>query len=83
MAQEIRQALAERGVEVVTIQCRNANLPTYAAQADLVVTTAPAPASLGIPVITTLAFLTGIGTDRVIEEIIGYLGANPKKVEDA
>jgi PTS system galactitol-specific IIB component len=41
--------------------------------ADLVVSTANVPPGLGIPVITTLAFLTGIGSDRVVEEILAYL----------
>jgi PTS system galactitol-specific IIB component len=41
--------------------------------ADLVVTTTPVPQDLGVPVIQTLAFLTGIGKEAVIEQIAQIL----------
>jgi PTS system galactitol-specific IIB component len=37
------------------------------------VTTTPVPSDLGVPVIQTLAFLTGIGREAVIEQIVEAL----------
>jgi PTS system galactitol-specific IIB component len=41
--------------------------------ADLVVTTTPLPNNLGVPIIHTLAFLTGMGKEEVISQIIEVL----------
>jgi PTS system galactitol-specific IIB component len=37
------------------------------------VTTTPVPSDIGVPVIQTLAFLTGIGKEEVIEQIVKAL----------
>jgi PTS system galactitol-specific IIB component len=39
----------------------------------LIVTTTPLQGNLGLPVIQTLAFLTGMGKEAVIEQIIQAL----------
>jgi PTS system galactitol-specific IIB component len=41
--------------------------------ADLIVTTTPVRTERDVPVIQTLAFLTGIGKEAVIEEIVQKL----------
>jgi PTS system galactitol-specific IIB component len=41
--------------------------------ADLIVTTTPVSVDQDIPVIHTLAFLTGIGKEDVIEQIVEKL----------
>ena len=70
VAQGIEEALKERGIQVITRQCKAAEVKSLADDADLIVTTTPVPNNLGIPVIHTLAFLTGIGKEEVIEQII-------------
>ncbi len=73
VAQTIKDILAERGFEVTTIPCTVSEVPGRAAGADLVVSTTQIPANLDIPVIVTLGFLTGMGRERVVEQIISYL----------
>jgi len=46
---------------------------SLASDADLIVTTTPVPDNLGVPVIHTLAFLTGIGKEEAIEQIVQAL----------
>jgi PTS system galactitol-specific IIB component len=70
VAKGIEEALKERGIEVITRQCKASEVKSLVEDADLVVTTTPVPSNLGVPVIQTLAFLTGIGKEDVIEEII-------------
>jgi galactitol PTS system EIIB component len=73
VAQTIKETLAERDITVITIPCTVSEVPKRAAEANLVVSTTKIPEPLPIPVIVTLAFLTGMGKERVIEQIINYL----------
>jgi PTS system galactitol-specific IIB component len=69
VAKGIEEAMAERGIKVVTRQCKAAEVKGLASDADLIVTTTPVPKNLGVPVIQTLAFLTGIGKEDVLNQI--------------
>lgn len=73
VAKGIEEALKSRGIDVTTRQCRAAEIRTQLSGVDLVVTTTPVPSDLGIPVIQTLAFLTGIGKEDIIKQIIEKL----------
>jgi len=70
VASAIEETLKERGISVITRQCKASEVPSLVSNADLVVTTTPLPDNLGIPVIHTLAFLTGMGKEEAIEQII-------------
>lgn len=70
VAQAIIEAMKEKGIEVTTQQCKATEVSTLVKEGfDLVVTTTPVPDDLGVPVIQTLAFLTGMGKEEAIEEI--------------
>lgn len=73
VAVAIEEACKAAGVPVRTRQCKAAEVPMLAKDADLIVTTTPVPQNLGKPVIQGLAFLTGIGKDQVIQQIIDTL----------
>ncbi len=73
VARAIEEALKERGIAITTRQCKAAEVKSLAGDAHLIVTTTPVPSDLGVPVIQTLAFLTGIGREAVIEQIIEAL----------
>ena len=73
VAMAIEEALKDRGINIITRQCKAAEVRSLVSDADLVVTTTPVPSDLGVPVIQTLAFLTGIGREEVIEQIIAEL----------
>lgn len=69
----IQEILKEKGLSVQTRQCKASEIRTKLDGVDLVVATTPVPKDLGIPVIQTLAFLTGIGKEDVIDQIIAEL----------
>lgn len=69
VAKGIEEAMAERGIKVITRQCKAAEVKSLSSDADLIVTTTPVPQDLGVPVIQTLAFLTGIGKEEVLDQI--------------
>ena len=73
-AKAIEEACKAAGLDVKTKQCKAAEIKNYLdAGADLIVTTSQIRFDPGIPVISGLPFLTGIGRDKVIEEIIEIL----------
>jgi PTS system galactitol-specific IIB component len=73
VAYAIDEGLKQRGILAVIRQCKASEVPSLASGADLVVTTTPVPGGLGIPVIQTLAFLTGIGKEDVLRQIVDKL----------
>lgn len=73
VAKAIEEAMKERGFNVVTRQCKVTEVRNLAENADLIVTTTPVPGDLGVPVIQTLAFLTGIGKKEVLDQIAEIL----------
>jgi PTS system galactitol-specific IIB component len=73
VAKGIEEEMAKRGIKVITRQCKASEIRGLVKDADLVVTTTPVPQDLGVPVIQTLAFLTGIGKEAIIEQIYNYV----------
>jgi PTS system galactitol-specific IIB component len=74
VAKAIEEACKKAGIDVITKQCKAAELPVYLQQgADLIVTTSQVRFDPGIPVVKGLAFLTGVGVDAVLKEILDIL----------
>ena len=74
VAVAIEQACKKEGLSVNVKQCKAAELPMILADgADLVVTTSTMRFDPVIPVIKGLAFLTGIGKDQVMAQIMDVL----------
>lgn len=73
VAKSIEEILRDRGIDIVTRQCKASEVSSMLSGVDLVVTTTPLQGNLGVPVIQTLAFLTGMGKEAVIEQIIQAL----------
>ncbi|MBI9046472.1 MAG: PTS sugar transporter subunit IIB [Anaerolineaceae bacterium] len=69
VAKGIEEAMEERGINVMTRQCKAAEIKSKLSGIDLIVTTTPITDDLGIPIIHTLAFLTGMGKDEVLDQI--------------
>lgn len=74
VAKSIEEACKKADIQVMTRQCKAAEVPSLVQQgADLIVTTTPLPKNITIPVIQGLAFLTGIGKDQVLKQIVETL----------
>lgn len=73
-AKAIEAACKEAGIDVITKQCKASEISVYLEQgADLIVTTSQMRFDPGIPVVKGLPFLTGIGIDAVVKEILDIL----------
>lgn len=74
VALSVQEMLKERGIEIETRQCKAAEVAYKTNGIDLIVSTTPITSDIGdIPVVVTIAFLTGIGKDTALEEIASHL----------
>lgn len=73
VATKIKEHCSAHGVDVDVRQGKVMDLLNGEATADLVVATTEVPASVTMPVIAGLPFLTGIGLDATLEEIVALL----------
>ncbi|TYP56767.1 PTS sugar transporter subunit IIB [Thermosediminibacter litoriperuensis] len=73
VADKISEACKKEGINASIIQCKITELRSYADGADLIVTTTILKDKYNIPVINGLSFITGIGEEKAIQEIINEL----------
>ena len=74
-AKSIESAMEDRGYyDIITRQCKTAEIKARLDGVDLLVTTTSFSEDIGVPIIRTLAFLTGMGKDEAIDQIIEALG---------
>jgi PTS system galactitol-specific IIB component len=74
VSRKLEEKLSKEGFEVETRQCKAAEVSENLEGVDLIVSTTPISSNVNIPIIRTLAFLTGIGEDQAIEEAVKKLG---------
>ncbi len=74
VAKAIEEACKAEGIRVIVKQCKAADILNYLKDgADLIVTTSQVRGDVGVPVIKGLAFLTGVGKDAVLKQIMDVL----------
>ncbi len=74
VAKAIEEACKKEGIRVMIRQCKATEVPGLVQQgADIIVTTTPLPKNITIPIIQGLPFLTGIGKDQCLKQIIAAL----------
>ncbi|BDR57599.1 PTS sugar transporter subunit IIB [Xylocopilactobacillus apicola] len=74
VAEKTLDYLKDQGIDVNYTQTNVASLPEYDLKnADLIVSTTNVPYELEIPVIRALPLITGVGADKVLEDIKNHL----------
>jgi len=58
-----------RGLTFNAMQCKATEVASMADNVDLIVSTTPISASVTVPLVKGLAFLTGIGKDKALDDI--------------
>ncbi|WP_298703174.1 PTS sugar transporter subunit IIB [uncultured Veillonella sp.] len=76
VAMKVKEALKEKGIEVKVEQCKLLEVPAKGADYDVVVTTGryDNTTNLQTPIISGMAFLTGINKAATVDEIVNALG---------
>lgn len=77
VATKVRELGQEAGVQVTTVQCKAAEIRSRVSSyaPDLIVATTPIPKDLGVPSFNGVPFLSGIGADKLKQDILAVLKA--------
>lgn len=70
---KIKEACEKAGIQVSITQCKLMEVESKADNFDLVVTTGMFDGNVNVPVIRGIAFLTGMGVDQTIQQILDAL----------
>jgi PTS system galactitol-specific IIB component len=73
VATKIRDHCAAKNIAVTVQQGKVMDLVNGSPDVDLIVATTQVPTSVTIPVVAGLPFLTGIGLDSTLQEIVDHL----------
>lgn len=74
VAKKLEERLKARGINATIDQCKASEVGARAAAYDLIVSTTEIDDAKGKPYIRTLSFLTGVGIDADVENIVRLLG---------
>jgi galactitol PTS system EIIB component len=74
VAKKLEERLKARGIDVAIDQCKASEVGGRAAAYDLIVSTTEIDDAKGKPHIRVLSFLTGVGIDADVENIVKLLG---------
>lgn len=71
-AESLRESLEEQGLNPEIAQCKISEVKSYvdSFEPHVIVTTAQVSDDFGIPIFSGRPFLTGIGEEEVVEEIV-------------
>ncbi|MFO7293087.1 MAG: PTS sugar transporter subunit IIB [Actinomycetes bacterium] len=73
VADKVKKHLQANGIEAKVDQTKVAELHRGAKGYDLIVATTNVPKTVECPVVNGLPFLTGVGVDKVLDEIVQHL----------
>lgn len=73
VATSIKDHCAAAGLDVAVSQGKVMDLLGGAPDVDVIVATTAVPDSVTVPVVAGLPFLTGIGVDAALAEVVGHL----------
>jgi PTS system galactitol-specific IIB component len=74
VADRLAREFAARGIEAVITQCRVSEIGAYVDDVDVIVTTALGTREYPIPTISGVPFLTGVGEDEALAQVLEALG---------
>jgi PTS system galactitol-specific IIB component len=77
VADKVRRHLESCGIAATVDQTKVSELHRGAAGYDVIVSTTQVRGDVGVPVVAGLPFLTGIGIDAALAEVVGHLQDNP------
>lgn len=77
---EIQEEAKRNGISITTYRCTPLEVNSRASDVDLIVSTTVLEDDYGVPIINGLPFITKIGKDKVLSEIIDYLKKTNKGV---
>jgi galactitol PTS system EIIB component len=80
-ADNVQRSLEARGLDVEVDQCKAGEVASYVASSrpDAIVATTPISDDYGVPVFMGIPFLTGVGVEPLVDEIMESLSREPDR----
>ncbi|MDR1314072.1 MAG: PTS galactitol transporter subunit IIB [Deltaproteobacteria bacterium] len=72
-ASKVTELCAEEGVDVEIVQCRVSEIASHADGAALIVATSKVSKDFGIPFVSGMPFISGVGVDKARQAILDAL----------
>lgn len=69
----VENLVKDNGIDAQITQCKIAEVGSLQDQADLIVSTTILPTTYNIPAIKATAYITGIGTEKLDQQILDLL----------
>jgi PTS system galactitol-specific IIB component len=73
VASSIKEHCSAQGIDVEVSQGKVMDLLSGTPQVDVIVATTEVPDGVGVPVVAGLPFLTGIGREEALAEVVQHL----------
>ena len=73
VAKSVEELAKKNGINIKLIQCKIAEVASKQGEADLIVTSTILPTTYSIPAIKATAYITGIGAEKVDNQILEVL----------
>ncbi|GAB6087261.1 PTS sugar transporter subunit IIB [Alkaliphilus crotonatoxidans] len=73
VAKRVEELAKKNGINIKLIQCKIAEVASKQGEADLIVTSTILPTTYSIPAIKATAYITGIGAEKVDNQILEVL----------
>jgi PTS system galactitol-specific IIB component len=73
VAQRVERLLKENGVRAQLVQCMISEVNSLQTHADLIISTTILPRKFDIPTIIATAYITGVGMEKIDQQILELL----------
>lgn len=73
---KLREVLKNKQITADIVQCRVSEIDSHLDNADLIVSSANLKKDYGVPALHVLSFITGVGMDQTVDEIVSILSEN-------
>ncbi|WP_213974569.1 PTS sugar transporter subunit IIB [Tepidanaerobacter acetatoxydans] len=81
VAERVKKIIEENAINSDVVQCKMSEVASRENEADLLVTTSILPKAYKIPVVNAMAYLTGMGVEKLDQQILDYLTSKNSEVK--
>ena len=69
----LKEILKDNNIDADIIQCRVSEIDSHKDNANLIISSANLKKDYGVPALQALSFISGVGMDETVDEIVGIL----------
>ncbi len=73
IASRLKEILKDNNIDADIIQCRVSEIDSHKDNVNLIISSANLKKDYGVPTLQALSFISGVGMDETVDEIIGIL----------